>query len=142
MLRQLSREVGGGFEALADEAALTEFGPFGFNRFDALVADCGNRTLAGLCLYTWTFSGWRGKAGLFLEDLFVAQNWRKTGLGRKLVKAAAECEMPNGAHFIKLEVASDNYTAMKFYRRAGFTLHAEERLMILESAEMEGLAIR
>lgn len=142
MLRQLSREVAGGFEAMADEASLAEFGPFGLKRFDALVADRGDGTLAGLCLYTWAFSGWRGKAGMFMEDLYVAQDWRKSGLGRKLVRAAAECEMPNGAHFIKLELASDNHKAMAFYRKAGFVLHAEERSMILETAEMERLIKR
>lgn len=140
MLRQLSREVAGGLEAMADEASLMEFGPFGLGRFDALVADCGDGTLGALCLYTWSFSGWRGKAGLFLEDLYVAPDWRKTGLGRKMVAAAAECEKPDGAHFIKLELASDNHKAMAFYRNAGFVLHVDERSMILETAEMDRLA--
>lgn len=140
MLRHLSREVAGGSEALADADSLGEFGPFGLGRFDALVADGGDGVLAGLCLYTWSFSGWRGKAGLFMEDLYVAPDWRRSGLGRKLVAAAAECESPHGAHFIKLEVASDNHKALAFYGRAGFVLHADERFMILETAEMARLA--
>src|ERR1700722_15318567 len=49
-----------------------------------------NRELAGYAIYFFTFSSFVGRAGLWLEDVYVRPQFRKCGLGSKLVEAVAQ----------------------------------------------------
>ena len=105
-------------------------GPSGNDRFRILVAEL-NSSNVGLCLYTFAFSGWLGKTGLFIEDLYVDPSVRSQGVGQALLKSAIEIE---GAGFLKLEVAQANEKAVAFYRKAGFEIWDGEILMVRDNA--------
>ena len=47
-----------------------------------------NDNPVGLCLYFTTFSSWRGTGGIWTEDLFVQEEYRRRGYGTRLL---AEC---------------------------------------------------
>jgi ribosomal protein S18 acetylase RimI-like enzyme len=113
-------------------------GPFGKGRFKILVAETEGK-IAGFCLYTYAFSGWRGATGLFIEDLYVQASARKMGLGKKLLAAAARAERGN-ASFIKLEVDMSDPAAMRFYQGLGMTLFEGKGIMLLGSHETKTLA--
>jgi ribosomal protein S18 acetylase RimI-like enzyme len=104
-------------------------GPSGRDRFRILVADLDGSAI-GLCLYTFAFSGWLGKTGVFIEDLYVDPSVRGQGVGQALLKAATNLE---GAGFLKLEVAQANEKAVAFYRKAGFNLWDGEMLMVRDN---------
>jgi GNAT superfamily N-acetyltransferase len=101
-------------------------GPFGRDIFRILVAELDGLVI-GLCIYTFAFSGWLGKTGLFIEDLYVDPPARGKGVGQALLKAAADLE---SAGFFKLEVAQANEAAVTFYRKAGFDIWDGELLMV------------
>ncbi|MGB8817010.1 MAG: GNAT family N-acetyltransferase [Rhizobiaceae bacterium] len=105
-------------------------GPLGHDRFRILVAELDG-AVVGLCLYTFAFSGWFGKTGLFIEDLYVDPSARGIGAGQALLTAAADLE---SAGFFKLEVAQANEQAVAFYRKAGFTIWDGELLMARDLA--------
>lgn len=58
----------------------------------------GTGKAVGLSIYFFTFSTWTGKAGLYLEDLFVDESMRGQGVGKALFqylgKRAKELDCP------------------------------------------------
>jgi ribosomal protein S18 acetylase RimI-like enzyme len=55
-----------------------------------------------------------------LNDLYVDENYRKQGVGEKLIKAAMDFAKTQGSTFVQLETAVDNYTAQHLYESIGF----------------------
>jgi ribosomal protein S18 acetylase RimI-like enzyme len=55
-----------------------------------------------------------------LNDLYVDENYRKQGVGEKLIKAAMDFAKAQGSTFVQLETAVDNYTAQHLYESIGF----------------------
>jgi ribosomal protein S18 acetylase RimI-like enzyme len=76
----------------------------------------------GLAQLRYRLSSWTGVEDAWLEDLFVAEPARGTGLGRALVDACLERARARGCARIELDVQSDNAPAIALYERMGFTL--------------------
>jgi ribosomal protein S18 acetylase RimI-like enzyme len=97
--------------------------------FRALIATTSGCSI-GLVLYFQEFSSWKGRRGIYLQDLYVSPRYRSAGLGRLLVKEllvrAAHC----GATYLRLAVDSNNHGAAVFYERLGFVCK-DERLLYL-----------
>ena len=55
-----------------------------------------------------------------LNDLYVDARYRKKGIGEKLIKTAMEFAKADGAKFVELSTAADNYTAQSLYETIGF----------------------
>ena len=86
--------------------------------FEALIAEQAGVAL-GLCLYFYSFSSWAGKRGVYVQDIYVDQRARGTGLGHRLLAETARLTAGQGAVFMRLAVDKDNHTARKFYANAG-----------------------
>jgi streptothricin acetyltransferase len=63
---------------------------------------------------------WNGMARV--EDIRVAEGFRRKGIGRKLMDAAADWAARQGFQVLCLETQSNNAAACRFYSRYGFTL--------------------
>src|SRR3546814_12684008 len=72
----------------ATEADLLRDGWGPSPRFEALIAELDG-VPAGFALYFHNYSTWEGRAGIYLEDLSVAERARGHGIGRKLMAALA-----------------------------------------------------
>jgi GNAT superfamily N-acetyltransferase len=108
------------FENLSDQVVITEddlvdalFGP------DAVVSDTvvdlGDGTLAGHALWFRTFSTFLGKAGIWLEDLYIRPEHRGQGHATALLahlRARTEGRL-------EWEVLEWNAPAVDFYERLG-----------------------
>lgn len=138
MLARLADHLEPGFVPLADVASVTRYGPSGLRLFDALVATRDGR-FVGLCLYTYAFSSYRGRPGVFVQDLYVEPSQRGTGLGRALLVAALRREAANGCTYAKLEVHRVNSGAIAFYRHLGFKFEDHDHRMVIEQAEIAAL---
>ena len=55
-----------------------------------------------------------------LNDLYVESNYRKQGIGEALIKTAMDFAKGDGATYVQLETAVDNYTAQSLYEGIGF----------------------
>jgi ribosomal protein S18 acetylase RimI-like enzyme len=86
--------------------------------FEATLALRGGRAV-GLALYFFTFSTWRGRPGVYVQDLYVEPEARAAGLGRRLLAAAAAAGAARGCDHLRLSVALTNLEAQKFYHRLG-----------------------
>jgi GNAT superfamily N-acetyltransferase len=138
MLARLAGHLQPGFVPLADLESVTRYGPTGLRLFDALVATRDGRYV-GLCLYTYAFSSYRGRPGVFVQDLYVEPSERGSGLGRALLAAAFRREAANGCTFAKLEVHRVNASAIAFYQRLGFAFEDHDHRMVIEQGEIAAL---
>ena len=91
-------------------------------RFEVLIAEVAG-TPMGFTLFFPRYSTWQGQHGIYIEDLFVDESARGTGLGRKIIAAVAKIAQARGAARIDLSVLKWN-PARNFYHRLGFE-HAE-----------------
>jgi GNAT superfamily N-acetyltransferase len=111
------------YERLSSEVVATEAGLtaalFGNSaRAHALIAYSGADPV-GFAVYFYNFSTFLGRAGLYLEDLFVRPAWRRHGVGRRLLRELAERAVAEGCGRLEWSVLDWNEPAIRFYRSIG-----------------------
>jgi len=121
LLLQLIRELAA-YEKAPEAVVATEddlrrhgFGPE--PRFEALLAFFDDEP-AGFALFYPDFSTWRGRPGLFLEDLYVREWARGRGVGRRLMTRLAALAVERDWPALHFNVLDWN-PARGFYRRLG-----------------------
>lgn len=122
MICVLIRELAA-FEKLLDEARATEaqlhqhlFGPQ--PRAEVVMAWVGEE-VAGFALFFHNFSTFIGKPGLYLEDLFVRQQFRGGGCGEALLRYLARTAIERGCGRFEWSVLDWNQRAIDFYKNLG-----------------------
>ena len=75
--------------------------------------------VVGFALWYVTFSTWKGRPGLWLEDLFVRPEARGTGLGKALLQSLAAVCVERGYPRLEWWVLDWNEPARGFYRSLG-----------------------
>jgi GNAT superfamily N-acetyltransferase len=75
--------------------------------------------VAGFALWYVTFSTWKGRPGLWLEDLYVRPSGRGSGLGKALLQALAAVCVERGYARFEWWVLDWNEPAQGFYRALG-----------------------
>ncbi|HEY9212864.1 MAG TPA: GNAT family N-acetyltransferase [Ancylobacter sp.] len=74
---------------------------------------------AGIALWFYNFSTFRGRHGLYLEDLFVRPAFRGKGIATSLMRNLAQRCMNEGLGRFEWWVLDWNEPAIKFYRSIG-----------------------
>ena len=87
-------------------------------RINLLVASDGRR-LVGYALYFHTYSSFVAKPTLYLEDLYVLQEYRKRGIGFSLFRKCVEIAMAEGCGRMEWAVLTWNAKALRFYEKLG-----------------------
>lgn len=118
-LRDLIHELAE-FERLQHETIITEEDILrdGFGerpRFRALIAEWGS-VVAGYALFFEFYSTFQGRAGLFLEDIFVRPEYRNKGVGTKLLAEVANIAWQEDYFCLRWEVLDWNQPAIDFYK--------------------------
>jgi GNAT superfamily N-acetyltransferase len=85
---------------------------------EALIATHGEE-VAGYALYYPTFSSFRAKQGVWLEDLFVRPAHRRAGVGRALLAAVAARVCARDGARLEWSALDWNELALSFYRGLG-----------------------
>jgi GNAT superfamily N-acetyltransferase len=75
--------------------------------------------VVGFALWYVTFSTWKGKPGLWLEDLFVRPEARGHGVGKALLQRLAAVCLERGYARFEWWVLDWNVDAQGFYRSLG-----------------------
>ena len=83
--------------------------------YQSLIASLDGKTV-GFCLYWYRYSTWRGRL-LYVEDLYVCEEFRRRGIGKSLLAEAMKTAEKEGIEFISLQVLEWNEPAISFYRR-------------------------
>ena len=87
-------------------------------RTHVLIAYCDNEP-AGFAVWFHNYSTFLGRAGLYLEDLFVYPQLRGRGVGRRLLSHLADIAVARGCGRMEWSVLNWNETAIGFYQKLG-----------------------
>jgi GNAT superfamily N-acetyltransferase len=111
------------YERLAHEVDATEadiaaalFGPN--PRVFADIAEWEGEPV-GFALWFYNFSTFRGRHGIYLEDLFVRPEFRSKGIGRGLLRHLARRCLAEGLPRLEWWVLDWNEPALRVYRSIG-----------------------
>ena len=105
-------------EVPVDEAMLRE-SLFGDRPAEeVLLARIGAET-AGFAVFFHNVSTWRGRHGLYLEDLFVRPAMRGRGIGKALLRELARIASERGCARMEWAVLDWNRLAIDFYKSLG-----------------------
>ena len=129
------------FVATEDDYTRFGFGPDAVYR--ALLAENtspGSPRFLGLALYYFTFSTWTGRPTLWLEDIFVPEELRGSGVGSMLLGRLAKIAFDKGCARMEWNVLDWNEPSRKFYYGLGAKSMDEWTTFRLKSAELKKLA--
>lgn len=90
------------------------------------VAEAGGLTnnnlsqIIGFCQLYPCFSSISMKKAWILNDLYIAPDFRKNGVGKKLIEQALEFCRKNEAAYVTLQTAHTNIAAQALYKKLGF----------------------
>jgi GNAT superfamily N-acetyltransferase len=73
----------------------------------------------GFALYFYNFSTFLGKAGIYLEDLFIYPEYRGRGYGRAMLKNLAQITVRRGCGRLEWACLDWNAPSISFYRSLG-----------------------
>ncbi len=86
--------------------------------FECLIGELDGRP-AGFALFFHNYSTWRGKRGIYLEDLFVEPALRGRGVGQALLARLAALARERDCARLEWAVLGWNAPAIGFYERLG-----------------------
>lgn len=104
-------------EVVATPAVLEEW-LFDKEKAEVIFAVSEGREV-GFALYFHNFSTFLGRAGLYLEDLYVEPAYRGRGIGKALLRALARIAVARGCGRLEWWCLDWNQASIDFYRSMG-----------------------
>jgi GNAT superfamily N-acetyltransferase len=108
--------------------------------FECILADDEDGATVGFALYFQNYSTWRGRPGLYLEDLYVEPARRGRGIGKQLLVRLAQIAVERGYTRMEWIVLDWNAPAIGFYKRLGARPLDEWTTFRLDGQELLDLA--
>jgi GNAT superfamily N-acetyltransferase len=125
--------------AILTEADILRDGFSGAPKFHVVIAEWEDRP-AGFAFYFNNYSTWRGRHGLYLEDLFVRPEFRGHGIGKALLAHLARIAVDTGCYGMRWQVLDWNEPAIKFYESLDATFLREWLTIRLDGEPLQRLA--
>jgi GNAT superfamily N-acetyltransferase len=143
LLTAMIRELAA-FEHLEHEVSMTEEDilrdGFGAHpKFRAVIAQWNGEPV-GYAVFFEFYSSFQGRAGLFLDDLFVRPASRQHGIGTALLKHVAGIAWREKYFCMRWEVLDWNKPAIEFYNNLGAVFLDEWKPSILIGDALEAAA--
>jgi len=99
-----------------------------------------NEKPVAFALYFFNFSTFKGKRGLYLEDVFVLPEMRGKGFGKEMLKKLAQIAKENDCARFEWSVLDWNKPAINFYKSIGAVPMDEWTVFRLDEKGIENLA--
>ena len=93
---------------------------------EGLIAFADDGAIAYALFYP-SFSSFRGERGLFLEDIYITEEYRRHNLGEEMLCEIARIAKQRGCERIDFHVLDRNTPAVKFYLKHGAERNTDER---------------
>ena len=81
--------------------------------------DEGPGGVVGIAVWFVNFSTWTGRHGIYLEDLYVRQQYRGRGYGEQLLRRLAGIALERDCGRLEWSVLDWNHRAIEFYKSLG-----------------------
>ncbi len=94
----------------------------------------------GFALYYFTFSTWTGRPSLWLEDVFVPEDLRGSGVGSALLGRLAKVALEKGCGRMEWTCLDWNEPSRQFYFRLGAQAMTDWTTFRLTPKELERMA--
>jgi GNAT superfamily N-acetyltransferase len=94
----------------------------------------------GFAVFFHNFSTWKGRPGMYLEDLFVRPEARGAGLGKALLAAVAKIAHDRGCPRLEWAVLDWNTPAIDFYVALGAKPMSEWTIFRMDQPAIAKLA--
>lgn len=107
-------------------------------KFRALIAEWGGKP-AGYGSFFYFYSTYEGRSALFLEDLFVLQEFRGHGIGKALLATVAKIALDEDCFGLRWEVLDWNRPAIDFYEKLGATFLHERKAVAFDREGLQRL---
>jgi GNAT superfamily N-acetyltransferase len=118
LIRELAEYERAPNDVVATEEGLREV-LFGARPAAEVLLALEDQTAVGFAVFFQNFSTWLGRAGLYLEDLFVRPEHRGKGYGRALLIQLAKVADERQCGRLEWAVLDWNEPAIQFYRKLG-----------------------
>jgi GNAT superfamily N-acetyltransferase len=104
--------------AVATEEDLLRDGFGADPKFHCVIAEWEGAAV-GFALYFYNYSTWKGRPGIYLEDLFVWPEYRGKGIGKALLLHLARTAVAENCGRYEWQVLDWNTPAIEFYEGLG-----------------------
>lgn len=105
-------------EAVATEALLRDT-LFGARpAAEVAIGRCANQPV-GFVLFFHNYSTFLGRSGIYIEDLFVDEDFRRRGFGGAMLRHVAQLAVQRSCGRLEWSVLDWNEPAIRFYRKLG-----------------------
>ncbi len=94
--------------------------------FHSFVAETTEGEIVGYTTYFFCYPSWIGKS-LYIDDLFVKENYRGKGSGTSLIRKAIKYAEESGCHKVRWQVSNWNTPAIDFYKKLGAEISTTEQ---------------
>jgi GNAT superfamily N-acetyltransferase len=108
-------------------------------KFRALVAEWDGQP-AGYALFFDYYSTFEGRPGLFLEDIYVRDQYRGKGIGKALLVWVASVARQENCFGVRWQVLDWNAPAIDFYKSLGATFLDEWKTVSLDGDALTRVA--
>src|SRR5262249_29680690 len=108
-------------------------------KFRAVIAEW-NKEACGYALFFEFYSTFQGRPGLFLDDIFVRQPFRKHGVGKSLLAHVAGIAWRENYFCIRCEMLNWNNAAIEFYNKIGAVFMDEWKSACLIGDALQAVA--
>ena len=107
--------------------------------FECVIAELAAEPV-GFALFFANYSTWRGRAGLYLEDLYVTPEARGAGVGKALLRHLAALAVARGCVRMEWSVLDWNAPAIGFYDSIGAAPMSQWTVYRLADAALRAFA--
>ena len=125
-------------QVVATEELLREW-IFERGRAEVLLAELDEKP-AGFALFFHNFSTWLGRAGIYLEDLFILPEYRGRGLGKALLQQLAQLAVERECGRLEWACLDWNQPSIDFYLSLGAEPLEDWTVYRLEGETLAALA--
>ena len=139
LIRELAEYEKEPDKAIATEADIRRDGFSANPKFRVQIGEWGGQA-AGFALFFYNYSTWLGRAGLYLEDLFVRPEFRGKGIGKALLTRLAKIAVEEGCGRFEWQVLNWNTPAVEFYKSLGARVMDEWSTMRVSGEDLKKLA--
>ncbi len=126
-------------EVVATEELIRET-LFGLRRTAEIAIGYLEAQPVGFVLFFHNYSTFLGKPGLYIEDLFVDEDYRRRGYGRALLLHVARLAKERGCGRLEWSVLNWNQPAIDFYKKLGASPMSEWTVFRVTGESLNELA--